>query len=588
MCGIYAYVGESIDLPNQIYHNLKKLEYRGYDSWGIAVKSDNQLIVQKEIGKLSQCKLRLQAKSNLGIGHTRWATHGGVTEQNAHPHLSCHHDIAVVHNGIIENYLQIKYKLKPKHLFKSETDSEVFAHLVEEKRQKCDLLNAVQQSFLMTKGLSAFVVIDSGSEEIVAVKNGSPLVIGIGKKANYLSSDTGALIDKTDQVIHLEDNQIVYMTSSDIQVFDLKTLKKVKVKINKLDHQLDQVNKNGFDDFMIKEIYDQPKVLDNILVNFDQQISHLATEILKHKKVFLVGCGTAYYAALTAAYGLVQIANIEAYAFSASEFENLVSLVKKDDLVISFSQSGETIDVIQLIKSIKKRKITTIGLVNVFDSTLFRLVDLPIWLQAGAEVSVVSTKAFSAKIAIMLLTAFKIRGQYAQGKKYLYSSLVFLKEQLNDGYYQKHLKPVIKYLAKHQHIFSIGKGMSYPIALECALKIKEVTYQHMEGFASGELKHGVIALIDKGTPVLSLANSDQHFDDQISATRQIKARNGKIIGLSDHKMDTFDFFIPIKNNDAFTTINQTVVAQLIGYHLAKLKKLDPDKPRNLAKSVTVR
>lgn len=588
MCGIFGYTGVNDNAFNIVLEGLKKLEYRGYDSWGIAVEKENKLQVEKHAGKIGNIQADNFSKSDFGFGHTRWATHGGVTDINAHPHFACTGKIAVVHNGIIENWEELKKLLKKQHKIISETDTELAAHLIEEYSEHYPLVEAVRLAFLKFKGLSAFLVADGESKTLIAVKNGPPLVVGLDKGGNFVGSDANCLLAKTRNIIFLEDNQLAQITKEKVNIFDVHSGKKVKPKIQKITWRETSATKQNFAHFMLKEIYEQPKVLENVLLNFEERISKFAKLLLSFPTIYLVGCGTAYYASLAGSYILEKIAQKEVTPVNGSEFVYKEPFLhKKDTLVVFLSQSGETIDIIEPLKRVKKTGIKTAALVNVFGSSLYRLADKKIWLEAGAEIAVVSTKVFTAKLAILGLLAFVLSGQGNEGKKRLERAEKELKKILAPKY-QKNLDQLAKILSVHEHIFVIGRGLSYPLSLESALKIKEVSYLHAEGFSGGELKHGPIALIENGTPCLVLAPSDETYESILSNAMEIKARGGYIIGISQKNENVFDVHLPVNDCDIFTTIPEAVIAQCLGYKLALLKGYDPDKPRNLAKSVTVK
>lgn len=586
MCGIYGYIGDDKSAPARVLTNLRKLEYRGYDSWGIGAASNGKIVIDKHIGKIGEAKTILE-NSNLVIGHTRWATHGGVVNENAHPHVSCAQDIAIVHNGIIENYQEIRAGFKNQHKIISGTDSEIFAHLVEEYLVKFEFGEAVRLAFATLRGLSAFVVVSAGSSEIVAIKNGSPLVIGLGEGENYIASDANCLLDQTKRAIYLEDNEMAILTKTRVRILNAKTGQEITPKITLVDWEASAATKEEYPHFMAKEINEQPRVLEHIYLNFDEHIKKFARLISAHKKIYLVGCGSAHYAAILGSYLLAKVAGVESSAIPGSEFTYKESFIDKQSLVIFFSQSGETIDVVEPLKRMKQKGVTTLAVVNVFGSSLYRMADEKIWLEAGPEICVLTTKAFTAMAAVMQLVAYQIKGNLAEGKRLLQQSIKDLTKVLQPEYQRKYIEPVVRILARNRDVFGIGKGLSYPLILETALKVKEVSYIHMEGFPSGELKHGVIALVDKGTPCIVLAPDDETYGAVISGATEIKARGGYLIALSGRENPIFDSFIPVPDRGVFTGLTQVVVAQLIAYRLAILKELDPDKPRNLAKSVTV-
>lgn len=586
MCGIFGYVGKKSTAPELVLESLKKLEYRGYDSWGIGITQQRKIILDKHVGKIGQAQTKLR-KASLAFGHTRWATHGGVTVQNAHPHCDCQQRLAVIHNGVIENFWQLKKQLSKKHQLISETDTELMAHLIEDELKKHPFVEAVRQAFLKLKGLSAFVVMDAQSQQLVAIKNGSPLVIGLGDKENYLASDANCLSELTKKIIYLADNQMAVVSQDQVQISQVETGQAIPLNPEKIDWQVTQAKKGHYAHFMLKEIHEQPAVLSKIKDHFDPKIKQLAEAIKAAKKIYLVGCGSAYHAAIASSYLFAKIAHLESTPVVASEFASKEPFLNKESLVIFFSQSGETIDIVTPLKRLKASGIKTVGIVNVVGSTLHRLADLAITLEAGPEICVLSSKALTTMISITALTSYQLANKLNTGKKDLAVALKDLQKILTPAYQRRYLDPVVKKLTQVSSLYGIGRGLSFPIILETALKIKEVTYLHMEGFPSGELKHGVIALIDQGTPCFVLAPHDETQDLVLSGAMEIKARGGYLIGLSNQKQNVFDAYIPIQDAGEFSMLGKLVASQLIAYKLALHKGYDPDKPRNLAKSVTV-
>lgn len=584
MCGIFGVVGENKKVAKTVLAGLKKLEYRGYDSWGIVINKNDQLIRERHIGKIGQAETKLP-DSSIGLGHTRWATHGGVTTGNAHPHLSCNKKLSLVHNGIVENYRQIKTKLK-NHQFQSETDTEVALHLIEEKLKKLNFKKAVQSAFKEVSGMNAFILLSADHKELIAVKNGSPLTIGLGKNFNLISSDVWALLDHTNKVIFLEDNQLARITKNQVQVFNAQTGKKINPKITTLNWQKQQSHLGNFHHYMEKEIFDQPKVLDNLARLDKHQLSSINLVIKKAHQVYLLGCGTAYYAALFGEY-LFGLSGKNVESIVGSEFSKNKVLLSSSKAFIMLSQSGETIDVVEAVNLAQKSNIKIIGITNVLGSTLYRKANQNILLQAGQEVAVASTKAFTAKLCILIQLESMLDGSLEQTQKLLTKAAKSV-TKLCAGKPRQEIKNLAKNLKDKDHMFVIGRLLSYPIALETALKIKEVSYIHAEGYAGGELKHGPIALIEKDTPCIVIAPNDNTYTDQISATHEMKARGGYIIGISPTANPVFDVHLQVPDLKQATAIPVTVIAQLLAYDLAVARGLNPDKPRNLAKSVTVK
>ena len=587
MCGIFGYVGNKNNAADLVLEGLKKLEYRGYDSWGIAIETEGKIFIDKHAGKISMASVNLP-KGNLALGHTRWATHGGVTDVNAHPHLDCSGKIAVVHNGIVENYQEIKNLLEKKHKIISETDTELVAHLIEDYCKKFTLIEAVRRAFLRLHGLSAFLVIEASSKTLIAVKTGSPLVVGIGRGENVVGSDANCLLSLTKDVIFIEDNQLAQITKDRINLFSVETGNKIELSVQKITWETTTATKENFPHFMLKEIYEQPRVLENISQNFSERITNLVSLLQKYSKIYVAGCGTAYYVAIAGSYILSKVAKKEVIPVAGSEFVYKEPFLDKSTLVIFLSQSGETIDIIEPLKNVKKKGVKTVALVNVFGSTLYRLADYKIWLETGPEICVVTTKACIAKLGILGLTSYGLIGKKSQGDLLLRNSVKQLNRILNPKYQEEFINPLVKLFYHHEHIYTIGRGLSYPIALEAALKIKEDSYIHAEGFSGGELKHGPIALAKRGTPYIVFAPSDETYFSTLSNAMEIKARGGLIIGVSEKQNEVFDYHIPVADIGLFTSIPQLAVMQLLAYKLAVKRGYDPDKPRNLAKSVTVK
>lgn len=587
MCGIFGYIGKRKDAKELVLKGLKTLEYRGYDSWGIAVGGE-KISIKKKAGKIGEATVSDLPESNIAFGHTRWATHGGVTDINAHPHLDCTKQLALIHNGIIENYDEIKKELLSKgHKFISETDTEVAIHLIEENLKKKNFLDAVRLAFNRFEGLNAIIVMDAKTQTFVAAKNGSPLALGKGKAENFLASDAHALLPYTREVYFMEDDEVVMLSGDKISVFRAADGKSQKVNFTKIDWDIKIVEKGEFPHFMLKEIFDQPKVIESIANENEKKIAEFADLIKQSYGTYLVGCGTAAYACLAGSYIFSKVAKRHINWAQGSEFGYTVDFLTPKSFVVALSQSGETIDVVDAMKKAKSKKATLGAIVNVLGSSLYRLVDYKLLLSAGTEKAVVSTKAFTAKLAYLILLAYTLSGNLAKGKKELKEAVIALEEVLNDANLVK-IKKLVDIISKYEDIYVIGRGLSYPIALETALKIKEASYIHAEGFAAGELKHGVIALIEKGIPCIAFLPNDETYGANLAGCMEMKARGGFIIGISYKPHEIFDYYLPVKDCGVSSSIPSVVVGQLIGYYLAVKHGLDPDKPRNLAKSVTVK
>lgn len=587
MCGIFAYLGPKKNAGEIVLNGLKILEYRGYDSWGVALKLENkQIFIERHIGKIGEAKLP-KLSSHTGIGHTRWATHGGVTEKNAHPHTDCQKKIIVVHNGIVENFEEFKKELiKKGHQFKSETDTEIIAHLIEEElKAREDLKEIVLKVFKNLRGLNAIIVFHPDSEQFFAIKNGSPLVFGFNEKLHeyLIASDSFSLLSHTNTIYFLEDNELLSVNNFGTKLYN-QTGKEKPIKFLKLNYAKEQLNLGQYPHFMIKEINEQPRVLENIVNTYKESILNLSDKITKAYGTYFIGCGTAYYACLAGTYLFSKIAKRHTNVSIGSEFSYLVDFLKKTSLVIALSQSGETIDIISSVKKAKEKKAKIFAVTNVLGSTLYRMANYKLLINAGPEKCVLATKSFTAKIAILHLLAHSLNAGYEKGAIQIKKTIDEVKKIIKSA----QVRYLANKLKNKKHIYVLGRGLSYPAALESALKIKEVSYIHAEGFAGGELKHGVIALIEKGTSVIVYNPEDETYEDTLSSAYEVKARGAYIIGISSRNNSVFNEFVEIENCHEATIIPNVVFAQLLGYYLAILKGCDPDKPRNLAKSVTVK
>jgi glucosamine--fructose-6-phosphate aminotransferase (isomerizing) len=592
MCGIFGYVGARSDAPGMVLHGLKQLEYRGYDSWGIAVPRDGRIVVEKRTGKIGQAETTLPP-SRIGLGHTRWATHGGVTDQNAHPHLDCTGRLAIIHNGIVQNHRDLRRDLRERgHMFVSETDTEVVAHLLEEECAKLgdsaeDLVRALMATFRQLEGLNAIAALDVRSGCLAAAKNGSPMTLGWATDGMLLASDYAALLEHTRQMTFLDENQAALLTPDGIAVFDAITGERITPEVTEVSWSAEQADLQGFPDFMSKEIHEQPQVLRRIARERREDAQALAELIREANETHLVGCGTAAHAAMAGQYLLARVAGRRAFYANGSEFAYLEKFVGAGSLAIALSQSGETIDVIDSVRGAKKRGATLAAIVNVEGSTLFRLADYSVLLGAGPERCVLATKSFTAKLAVQLLTAYALDGRIEEAADLLEQAATEIEAMLSD-WRRDYVRQIADQIYLQEHMYIIGRGPSYPLALEAALKVKEVSYVHAEGFAGGELKHGVIALIEPGTPCIALAPNDETRDDLLSGAMEVRARGARVIGIGPREDDAFDFHIPHADLSEASGIVQAVPGQLLGYYLALLRGHDPDKPRNLAKSVTVK
>ncbi len=588
MCGIFGYVGETGNVGPKVLAALKTLEYRGYDSWGVAVGIGDQIDVQKCIGKIGTAAPEFPP-TDIAFGHTRWATHGGVTDANAHPHLDCSGRLAVIHNGIIENFRELRNDLLARgHVFQSETDSEVVAHLLEEELAiGSELTIALRNVFSLLHGLNAVIVMDTKSKELVAAKSVSPLVVGANGTAATIASDALALRDHADRLLFLEDHHLVRLRKARVELFDRRTMTPLTPEFMPLD--LDNISPDlgDYPHFMAKEIAEQPEVLDRLVRTGRKQIEAFADAIRSSRGTFLVGCGTASYAALTGAYLFSRIAGIHVNFVLGSEFKYQEHFLTPESLVVALSQSGETADIIEGMLAAQRRGARLGALVNARRSTLDRMVELRVHLQAGPEQCVLSTKAYSAKVAALLLAAHSVAGTYEQGESTVLAAAEGIRQMLSPSWVDQ-VRSIARRVSASDHLFVIGRGLSYPTALEAALKIKEVSYIHAEGFAGGELKHGVIALVTSGTPCVVYAPNDETRADILSGAMELRSRGGYIIGIGPDDDPVFDVHLPTPDVGDAAPLVQALPAQMLGYEVALLRGNDPDKPRNLAKSVTVK
>ncbi len=584
MCGVFAYIGNKTNAADIILEGLKTLEYRGYDSWGIAVQAPSGIAVEKHMGKIGDTEISLP-QSSRGIGHTRWATHGGVTVENSHPHLDCTKKIALLHNGIVENFADLKKDLSS-HTFLSQTDTEIVVHLIEELCQQHSFSQAVLLAFKKLQGLNALVVMHNDTGEIVAVKHGSPLVVGVGEGEYFIASDVTGILPYTHTVMFLNDDELVSISDT-LTVVDVQTGKNIKEHSEIIAWDVQKADKGAFQHFMLKEIFEQPSILDNLAMTTKDRILALAKTIADSQETFFIGAGTAYNASLAGTYLFSKIAKLHVNTTPASEFNYLEDFLHEKSLVIALSQSGETIDIVEPMIRAKQKKATLVSVINSLGSTLYRMSDEVFLLGAGPEKAVASTKAYTAKLATLVLLTYALIGSFEEGQKIVLGAAAEIQRLLANDYLEG-IQAIAKKLQNQKHLYTIGRGYSYPNALEAALKIKEVSYIHAEGLAGGELKHGPIALIEEGTPCIVFAPNDATYDAIISNATEIKARGGYIIGVASQRAAVFDEWIEVKDTGVGALIADIVPMQLLAYYLAVYKNLDPDKPRNLAKSVTVK
>ncbi len=587
MCGIVGVIGQGA--AQKAFEGLKALEYRGYDSWGIAApQADGSFYIERHVGKIGGARLGNAPDSNIAIGHTRWATHGKVLEKNAHPHLSMGGKIAIVHNGIVENFAGLKAGLEKKgYAFKSETDSEVIANLVEDMLKNGNgFEEAVRKSLLLLEGYYAIAAIRPGGKKIVCARSGSPLVLGIGKNESFVASDVIAFLGHTKSAVFLEDSAMAVLENGKgVRIIDVASQKVIAPKITEISWNIEQAKKGDYAHFMLKEIFEQPGAIIVAAEQPDEKISRLASLIKKAGRVYLAGCGSSYHACICGSYFFSKIAGVQAIPVLASEYQLQSPFFNGKTLVIGVSQSGETADLLEALRAAKSKGAKIAGIVNVMDSSIMRLSDCPIMMNVGPEICVLSTKSYTAQLSVLLLLAHSLVGKDAECKNMLRAAAGVISGSLKGLNAQ--MKSLAKILAKSKDIFVIGRQEAFPSALEAALKIKEVSYIHAEGFAGGELKHGTIALVEEGTPVIALA-TPQTRQAILSNAIEMKSRGAFVVGVDCEPSEIYDCHVKIDDCAEADPIMLAIPAQLLAYNLALERGCDPDKPKNLAKSVTVK
>jgi len=611
MCGIVGYIGDKNAYPILI-QGLQRLEYRGYDSAGIAI-FNNSLNVYKCKGRVSDLEKHVIAEDvsgHIGIGHTRWATHGEPNDRNAHPHTSMNGDFVLVHNGIIENYAELKSDLQKKgYTFQSETDTEVLVNLIEYIYLNAEEITAeIAVRLALSKVIGAFgivVICKNEQNQLIAARKGSPLVIGIGKGEYFIASDATPIVNYTDSVIYLNDHDVAIINKDSLT---LKTVENnpVAFKITKVDMTIGDLEKGDFEHFMLKEIFEQPKTIEDTFrgrITPDHSdivlggLLDVFPKIMQARRIIIIGCGTSWHAALVGEYLIEEYARVPVEVEYASEFRYRNPILNNEDVVIAISQSGETADTLAALRMAKEKGATILGICNVVGSSIARETDGGIYTHAGVEIGVASTKAFTAQVTIMTLLALKLAKEKAQISTELYRELIKELTEIPEK--------VKSILVKHPHIKEVaekykdainalylGRGYLFPVALEGALKLKEISYIHAEGYAAGEMKHGPIALVDDNLPVIVVAAKDHYYEKIVSNIQEVKARKGNIIavvtegddGLKNMVNDLLE--IP-KSHPAVSPLLAIIPLQLFSYYIALIRGCDVDQPRNLAKSVTV-
>lgn len=608
MCGIIGYIGKK-NASFVLIDGLKKLEYRGYDSAGIAVMADNDIKCLKSKGKVADLEKKLLEEpisGSIGIGHTRWATHGIPNEKNAHPHLDCKKQIAVVHNGIIENYNSLKELLiKEGHVFLSETDTEVISHLIE-KFYSGNLEKAVTKALKLVEGTFGLAIISKFERKIVAVRRGSPLVIGLNGDEKIIASDVVPILSYTKKVVYINDNEMAIITDKDFSIESLNGKKINKPKehhVEEIKWNIGQIEKKGFKHFMLKEIFEQPEAIENTLRGRIKNNASWGTgkikltidlDVKSMNRIVIVACGTSWHSALIGKYFIEKLSGIPTEIDYASEFRYRNPVIKNKDLVIVISQSGETADTLAALREAKLKGAKTLGIINVVGSTIAREVDSGIYLHAGPEIGVASTKAFTCQITALLLLALSLAENKGLeiNKKIIQELTVIpqkIKEVLNES---GNIKKLAKKFKDYRGFLYLGRGLNFPVALEGALKLKEISYIHAEGYPAAEMKHGPIALVDKNMPVVFVTSNDSTYNKTISNMEEVKARGGNIIAIiseDDPKINKLTkniIKVPPCQESLMPLIN-IIPLQLLAYYVADSKGINVDKPRNLAKSVTV-
>ena len=609
MCGIFGYIGDKAALPFLI-EGLKKLEYRGYDSAGVATIDQGKLFVSKCVGKISDLEDLLKKKpisGEIGIGHTRWATHGQPSHINSHPHEDCNSELVVVHNGIIENYIELRRELISRgHRFKSATDTEVLAHLIEENLKDADLLHAVRKALTVVRGTYALAVISEREpQKIVAARHGSPLIVGYGENEMFVASDIPAMLKYTSRVIYLENGELAEITSEGTRVFGLtgKNLSKEAIFIS---WDPESAEKNGYSHFMLKEIHEQPSAIRKTIegrveaeshkIHFDE-LNLTDEEIKRINRVVFTACGTSWHAGLVGEYLFEQFAKIPAEVEYAAEFRYRHPIIDENTLVVAITQSGETADTLGAVWEAKAQNAKVIAICNVVGSSIARESHGVVYTNAGPEIGVASTKAFTTQLTVIYLLAIlfgKRRGVIGESEAVKYiSDLIELPQKLELVLQkEKEVEKIAERLYTANNALYLGRGKGFPIALEGALKLKEVSYIHAEGYPAAEMKHGPIALIDENMPVVVLALAGRRYEKILGNIEEVKARGGIVIAVAAdgdvHIAENADeiIYIPV-TTEALSPILAVVPLQLLAYYIAVKRGCHVDQPRNLAKSVTV-
>jgi glucosamine--fructose-6-phosphate aminotransferase (isomerizing) len=590
MCGIIGYVGDrpAVEILKDA---LTRLEYRGYDSAGIATIDGGKVHLCKNKGKvadvIADCNIK-NLPGSTGIGHVRWATHGTVTRENAHPHCDASAKIAVIHNGIIENYEELKDRLVKKYKFQSDTDTEVIPHLIREQVDSgLNFEDAFFAAVRQLQGSFAIIVISTLADgKLFAARKDSPMVLGIGKDVNFVGSDVLSFLPYTREAVYIEDGECVVMTKNSYQIYDFDHHPKQRASVN-ITWDLSEAGKGDYPHFMIKEIKEQPAVIRQALMQDDRQLNRMAIDILRSRQVIFVACGSSRFAALIGRYVFSKIGHTFSDVIMASEFGYFSDSVDKNTLVIAISQSGETADVMNGVKQAKAKGATVYSIVNVEGSSLARMSDKALYLSCGPEIGVAATKSFTAQLCLLYLLAYAMDGRLVEGKEKLLEISSLIEEGLQTN--NTEIAAIAKKFKDEKDFYFMARGINFAMAGEGALKLKEVCYVHAEGMAAGELKHGTLALIEEGTPVVAICPTDYTYADIVSNISEAVVRGATVIGISNTNHSVFNEWIKIPEVEmVFYPLVTVVPLQLLAYHSAIVRGFDPDKPRNLAKSVTVK
>jgi glucosamine--fructose-6-phosphate aminotransferase (isomerizing) len=612
MCGIVAYIGNR-EAEEIVLKGLQMLEYRGYDSAGIAfINESNDLNVIKKKGKVADLKVevdRARISSSVAIGHTRWATHGEPNDVNAHPHLSPSHELAVIHNGIIENYESLKKELLSKgYTFKSQTDTEVLVAFIEDIKKSEKVPTEVAIRIALTKTVGAYALVILSSEEpdkLFVARKGSPMVVGLGENEFFVASDATPLVGYTKEVVYLNDEELGIITRDGLQLKNLKDYP-VTPSIHILDLELEEIEKSGYDHFMQKEIFEQPhSIAETMRGRLDSRegrlvlggINHYADQLINAKRIIMVACGTSWHAGLVSEYFFEDICRIPVEVEYASEFRYRNPIINEGDIVIAISQSGETADTLAAIELAKQQGAIVLGVVNVVGSSISRVTHEGAYLHTGPEIGVASTKAFTAQVTVLSMIALKVafrKGTISETRfRELLKEIASVPEKVKKALgCEEDIIAIAKQFKDASNFLYLGRGNNFPVALEGALKLKEISYIHAEGYPAAEMKHGPIALIDQNMPVVFIATRDSSYDKIVSNIQEVKSRGGKVIAIVTEGdvliPDMADYTIEIPSiHEIFMPLIAVIPLQLLSYHIAVMRGCDVDQPRNLAKSVTV-